>query len=123
MNDMLLPVVTILLIIGLIYYIMRRSSNNRSLAITRTTSAATSNVSHENILNIIQRDFPTEQHTEALDAINECKNSGEFRDTIQLIILQEAKGNINKVREYVEIADKVPDYRDLALALINLKSK
>lgn len=124
MTDILMAILLVLLILGLIYYIYKRGqTTNTHRPIINPTGSQTSNVTHEDVVNIIRRDFPAEQHAEVLEAVNECKNYGEHRDTIQSIILGFAKGNVEKVREYVKIAERVPDYRDLASALLSKQPK
>jgi hypothetical protein len=81
-------------------------------------------VTREEVEHIIQHDFPAEQQNEVLNLLHEFRcNEGE-REVAQRMILEEAKGNIDKVKKYVEYADHVHgDYRDLALALESARPK
>jgi len=81
----------------------------------------TSNVRFEHVDNLIKKDFPAEKRTEVVDALS--KYDKGYKPTVYNIILKEANGNIDRVREYVKIAEEVGDYRDLAQALMSLKSK
>ena len=84
------------------------------------SDALTSNVRFEHVEGLMKRDFPAEKHAEVVDALG--KYAKGYKATVYHIILGEAKGNIEKVKEFVKIANEVGDYRDLAQALIHMKS-
>ena len=83
--------------------------------------ALTSNVQLKDVDRLIKSDFPVEKHAEVVDILSKCTTAN--RATVYSIILGFAKGDLDKLREYVKIANSVGDYRDLAQALISLKSK
>ena len=82
------------------------------------------NVTREEVERIVQHDFPAEQHNDVLKFLNEFRYSEDFREVAQKMILEEAKGDIEKVKKYAEYADQVHgDYRDLALGLESMRTK
>ena len=79
---------------------------------------------YEDVEKIVHHDFPAEQHQEVLKILKDFRYSEGFREVAQKMILEEAKGNIEKVKKYVEIADQVHgDFRDLAAGLESLRPK
>jgi hypothetical protein len=83
--------------------------------------ALTSNVRLRDVDRRIKNHFPVEKHAEVVDVLSKCTTANKA--TVYSIILDEADGDVDKIREYVKIANRVGDYRDLALALISLRSK
>ena len=78
----------------------------------------------EDVEKIVQHDFPVEQQQEVLKILNDFRYTEGAREVAQKMILEEAKGDIEKVKKYVEIADRVHgDYRDLALGLESQRPK
>jgi len=54
------------------------------------------NATYEDVEQIVKRDFPAEQHNEILNLLNGFRYSEGFRAVAQKMILEEAKGNIDK---------------------------
>ena len=130
MNNSLIIITLIFLILIVIFILIRYSSKKNKPAreseffpgqYDDPSDAMTSNVRFEHVDNLIKQDFPTEIRTEVAEALS--KYDKGYKPTVYNIILKEAKGNLDKVKEYVKIAEEVGDYRDLAQALISLKSK
>ena len=123
-------ILVIVLISGLVFLIMKKSPKTNELhkrsnlfpgQVDDPSDSLTSNVRLEHVEGLIKRDFPVEKHPEVVEALS--KYTKGYKATVYHIILQEAKGDIDKVKEYIKIADEVGDYRDLAQALISIKSK
>ena len=85
------------------------------------SEALTSNVRLKDVDRRIKGHFPVEKHAEVMDVLSKCTKANKA--TVYSIILDEADGDIEKLREFVNIANQVGDYRDLAQALISLRSK
>jgi hypothetical protein len=152
MNDLLVGSAILLVLIYIVYKKFARRSDNSSAILDKKGSnqfegllddplkaltsnedtlfagqlddpieALTSNVRLKDVDRRIKSDFPVENHAEVVDVLSECTTANKA--TVYSIILDEADGDIDKIREYVKIANRVGDYRDLAQALISLKSK
>jgi hypothetical protein len=104
---------------------------NKSVPPTTNPNAPTSSgivvdlhVTNADVEEIIHHDFPADQYQKVLKLLNGFRYSEGFREVAQKMILEEAKGNIEKVKKYVEIADQVHgDFRDLASSLESLRPK
>ena len=73
---------------------------------------------------IVKHDFPVEQQQEVLKILNSFRWLGSDREVAQKMILKEAKGNVEKLKKYAEIANQVQcDYRDLAGELQSLRPR
>ena len=136
MNEFLVAGSAILLIlIYILYQRFARKSDTSSAILDRTRNedtlfagqsddpieALTSNVRLRDVDRQIKSDFPVEKHAEVIEILSKCSTANKA--TVYSIILGFAKGDIDKLREYVKIANEVGDYRDLAQALISLDSK
>ena len=146
--SLLMIVVPILLLIGMIYNMLRHSSS-RAVKPSESSSstfddftegaltsnedtlfagqlddpieALTSNVRLRDVDRLIKSDFPVEKHAEVVDVLSKCTTA--HKATVYSITLGFAKGDVDKLREYVKIANRVGDYRDLAQALLSLSSR
>ena len=152
MNELLISILAILILSYIVYRMFARRSDNSSAMLNDKGSnqfeehledpskalannedtlfagqlddpieALTSNVRLKDVDRLIKSDFPVEKHAEVVDVLSKCTTA--HKATVYSIILGFAKGDIDKLREYVKIANRVGDYRDLAQALISLSSK
>jgi len=81
-------------------------------------------VTPEDVEKIVQHDFPIEQQQDVLKILNEFRYSEGFREVAQKMMLEEAKGELEKLKKYAELADQVHgDFRDLALGLESMRPK
>jgi len=151
--SLLMIVVPILLLIGMIYNMIRHSSSRavqpsesssttfhdfteeavteKALTSNEDTlfagqlddpiEALTSSIRLKDVDRLIKSDFPVEKHAEVVDVLSKCTTA--HKATVYSITLGFAKGDIDKLREYVKIANRVGDYRDLAQALLSLSSR